>query len=138
MLSCHLSAEVQLWVKRFGLQVVIDPAGLRRTLSCLSRLSWFFNSHRASRTLSGSAVLQSGIRTGCRCWRSLEEAGVMVRVYVFNREGRLVGPVDSPAVELSDEEWKERLTHEQYRILRKKGTEQAFCGNLLDNKQQGV
>jgi peptide methionine sulfoxide reductase msrA/msrB len=62
----------------------------------------------------------------------------MVRVYVFNREGKLVGPVDSPRVELSDEEWTRRLTPEQYRILRKKGTEPAFCGNLLDNKQQGV
>ena len=62
----------------------------------------------------------------------------MVRVYVFNRDGKLVGPVDSPPVELSDEEWKGRLTPEQYRILRKKGTEPAFCGTLLDNKQQGV
>ncbi len=30
----------------------------------------------------------------------------MVRVYVFNRSGELVGPVESPKLELSDEEWR--------------------------------
>jgi methionine-R-sulfoxide reductase len=62
----------------------------------------------------------------------------MVRVYVFDRQGKLVGPVDSPRVELSDQEWQRRLTPEQYEIARDKGTERAFCGNLLDNKQEGV
>src|SRR5262245_12192077 len=62
----------------------------------------------------------------------------MVRVYLFDRNGKLVGPVDSPRVELSDEEWQCRLTPAQYRILRRRGTESPFCGTLLDNKQQGV
>jgi methionine-R-sulfoxide reductase len=62
----------------------------------------------------------------------------MVRVYVFNRNGRLVGPVDSPRVELSDQEWQRGLSPEQYRILRHQGTESPFCGTLLDNKQAGV
>jgi peptide methionine sulfoxide reductase msrA/msrB len=62
----------------------------------------------------------------------------MVRVYVFNREGKLIGPVDSPRVELTDEEWQRRLTPQQYRILRNRGTEPAFCGTLLDKKQEGV
>jgi peptide methionine sulfoxide reductase msrA/msrB len=30
------------------------------------------------------------------------------------------------------------LRPEQYRVLRKKGTESPFCGTLLDNKEQGV
>ena len=62
----------------------------------------------------------------------------MVRVYIFDRNGKLVGPVESPRVELSDDEWQRRLTSAQYRILRRKGTESPFCGTLLDNKQQGV
>src|SRR5579863_3165733 len=62
---------------------------------------------------------------------------IMVRVYVFDRQGKLVGPVDSPRVELSDQEWQRRLTPEQYEIARDNGTERAFCGNLLDNKQEG-
>ena len=62
----------------------------------------------------------------------------MVRVYVFDRQGDLVGPVDSPRVELSDDEWQRRLTPDEYQIARDKGTERAFCGTLLDNKQEGV
>lgn len=62
----------------------------------------------------------------------------MVQVRVFNREGQLVGPVDSPRLVLSDSEWQQRLTREQYEVLRAKGTERPFCGTLLDNKQQGV
>lgn len=62
----------------------------------------------------------------------------MPQVHVFNAAGELVGPVNSPRVELSDAEWKSRLTPEQFRILRQQGTERAFCGTLLDNKQDGV
>ncbi|MCW5936626.1 MAG: peptide-methionine (R)-S-oxide reductase MsrB [Fimbriimonadaceae bacterium] len=39
---------------------------------------------------------------------------------------------------LSDEEWRKRLTPEQYRILRAKGTEPAFCGVNLESKGPGV
>lgn len=39
---------------------------------------------------------------------------------------------------LSDEEWKKRLTPEQYKILRNKGTEAAFCGVFYDNHKKGV
>jgi len=62
----------------------------------------------------------------------------MVRVHGFNDQGELVGPVESPRVELTDQEWKERLGPERYTILRSKGTERPFCGTLLDNKQEGV
>ncbi len=62
----------------------------------------------------------------------------MVRVHVFNREGKLVGPVESPKVELSDQEWQRRLTAAQFVVLRSKGTERPFCGTLLDNKQKGI
>ena len=62
----------------------------------------------------------------------------MVKVKVFNASGELVGPVETAKVVKSDEEWQEQLTPEQYRIARGKGTERAFCGNLLDNKKEGV
>jgi methionine-R-sulfoxide reductase len=62
----------------------------------------------------------------------------MIQVRVFNARGELVGPVDSAKVELSDDEWRKRLTREQFQVLRAKGTERPFCGTLLDNKKQGV
>ena len=61
-----------------------------------------------------------------------------VPLRVMSTTGQLVGPFDLPVLELSDKEWRERLTEEQFRILRKDGTEPPFCGNLLDNKLEGV
>ena len=39
---------------------------------------------------------------------------------------------------LSDAEWRERLTPEQYKIARKRGTERAFTSPLNNNKEKGV
>lgn len=38
----------------------------------------------------------------------------------------------------SESEWKEKLSPEQYRILRQKGTEQPFSGKFLNNKADGT
>jgi peptide-methionine (R)-S-oxide reductase len=38
----------------------------------------------------------------------------------------------------SDEEWRQFLTEEQYRITREKGTERAFTGKYHDFKGQGT
>ena len=38
----------------------------------------------------------------------------------------------------TDEEWKKQLDPQQYRVLRKKGTEPAFTGKYLHNKDKGV
>ena len=38
----------------------------------------------------------------------------------------------------TEEEWKKKLTREQYHILREKGTEMPFTGKLLHNKEKGI
>lgn len=40
-------------------------------------------------------------------------------------------------MKLTDDEWKDRLTSQQYDILRQKGTEAPFSGELLNNKDTG-
>jgi peptide-methionine (R)-S-oxide reductase len=40
-------------------------------------------------------------------------------------------------MKLSEEEWRKRLTPEQYKILREKGTETPFTGKLLQEKRDG-
>ena len=38
---------------------------------------------------------------------------------------------------MKSQDWKEKLTTEQYHILREKGTEMPFSGSLLHNKKKG-
>ncbi|HZL08058.1 MAG TPA: peptide-methionine (R)-S-oxide reductase MsrB [Candidatus Dormibacteraeota bacterium] len=40
-------------------------------------------------------------------------------------------------MKLSDDEWKAKLTPEQYHILREKGTEAPYSGKLLQNDKTG-
>ena len=48
-----------------------------------------------------------------------------------------IGMVEKKVV-LSEEEWKKLLTPEQYRVLRKKGTERPWSGKYVETKKQGT
>jgi peptide-methionine (R)-S-oxide reductase len=41
-------------------------------------------------------------------------------------------------MQLSDEEWRKKLTPEQYRVLREQGTEAPFSGELFKETRDGM
>jgi len=41
-------------------------------------------------------------------------------------------------MQLSEDEWKKKLTPDQFAVLRDKGTEAPFTGELLHNKDSGM
>lgn len=45
---------------------------------------------------------------------------------------------ESYEIQLTEEEWKQRLTPMQYSVLREQATERAFSGELNDNKKKGT
>ena len=61
-----------------------------------------------------------------------------VKVRLIDSNGMLTEPVVVPKVQKTDAEWRKQLTAEEYAIARGQGTEQAFCGTLLDNHRQGT
>lgn len=63
-----------------------------------------------------------------------ERAGRTVPIY--NAKAQKVEIVEK--IYKAEEEWKRLLTREQFRITRKKGTERAFTGEYLHNKEEGI
>jgi len=61
-----------------------------------------------------------------------------VIVRFLGPDGNPTAPETVDKVVKADSEWQRILTPEQYRITRGKGTEPAFCGGLLKNKEPGI
>ena len=61
-------------------------------------------------------------------------APAWIRVYSVERGGVVM----TQAVVKTDDEWKKSLTHDQYHVLREKGTERAFTGKYDKHHEHGV
>ncbi len=46
--------------------------------------------------------------------------------------------MDKSISDMSEEDWRQKLTPEQYRVLRQQGTEAPFSGKLLYNTKAGT
>jgi peptide-methionine (R)-S-oxide reductase len=55
------------------------------------------------------------------------------KTYFINNRGDTIQKIFK-----SSEEWKKILSPLEFRVLREKGTERAFTGDLTDNKQEGI
>jgi peptide methionine sulfoxide reductase msrA/msrB len=62
----------------------------------------------------------------------------LVKVRLLQPDGTAGEPVEVPSVVRSDDEWRLRLTPEQYKVARTHGTEQPFCGVFHDNHKKGL
>lgn len=54
-------------------------------------------------------------------------------VVFFDEAGNELQPIQK-----TEAEWKAELTAQEYNVLREEGTERAFTGDLLANKEEGV
>src|SRR6476620_1577320 len=86
-----------------------------------------------------SFVVLTGARTfGSKAGPMTQQPPENVTVRLLTADGSLTDPSSGPTIVKSEEEWRARLTPEQYAVARSQGTERPFCGIFHDNHKTGV
>lgn len=67
-----------------------------------------------------------------------EETGSKEDLMTCGTEASLQGGGQGGMLERNDDEWRELLSEEEFRVLRMKGTERAFTGKYYQHKDTGV
>jgi len=62
----------------------------------------------------------------------------LVHLVEFSDSGKRIGFVTTEKVVKTDDEWKRKLTPEQYAVTRRKGTEPAFTGKYYNLHDKGI
>lgn len=65
--------------------------------------------------------------------KSEQVSGNTASANVTSVDGDIVEKIEKTAAE-----WKEELTEEEFYVLRQKGTERAFTGDLWNHKEEGI
>ena len=86
----------------------------------------------------GTIVVFATNRTRQEQTKPMKTDPEKIRVHLLQADGTLTEPISVARVVKIDEEWRARLTPEQYKVARAQGTERAFCGIFHDNHEEGV
>ncbi len=128
-----------------NLKAILDAAGssLERVVKTTVFLK-DFNDFAAMNAIYAEFLAPEGVGAPARSTVEVSRLpkDVLIEIEVVAELHKSVGPSDrgdelGDKFELTDADWKKRLTPEQYHVLREAGTERAFTGALTENKETG-
>jgi methionine-R-sulfoxide reductase len=85
-----------------------------------------------------AGALAAGCGSSTASEMKAQPMNTKITIVEFDDAGKSLGPVTVDKVIKTDAEWRRQLTPEQFGVTRGHGTERAFCGGYLNNKESGI